>query len=95
MKQTVGVEETLFSAAHPHLYKHISISQILVSSLIALGGIVGVVLSMTLGESDSTLSMTLLVIGIILLLFALYRFFWKSYETVSYTHLTLPTMAVV
>lgn len=82
MKQTTGAEETLFSAVHPHLYKHISVYQILVSSLIALGGVAGIVLSMVLDESDTTLSMALLTVGIMFLLFALYRFFWKSYETV-------------
>ena len=33
MKQITPVEETLFSSTHVHLDKHISVKQILVSSL--------------------------------------------------------------
>ena len=82
MKQTTQVEETLFSSAHVQLDKHLCVKQLLVSSLIALGGIVAIVLMMAMDESDTTLSMALLTVGIILLLFALYRFFTKSHEMV-------------
>ena len=82
MKETNQVVETLFSTTHPQLDKHISVKQILVSSLIALVGVVGVVLSCVVDESDSTLCMALLTVGILLMLFALYRFFTKRYETV-------------
>lgn len=82
MKQTNQVEETLLSSAHVQLDKHFCVKQLLVSSLIALGGIVAIVLMMVMDNPDSTLSMALLTIGIILLLFALYRFFTKSHETV-------------
>ena len=82
MKQTNQVEETLFSSSHVQLDKHICVKQLLVSSLIAVSGIVAIVCMMTMDESDTTLSMALLTIGIILLLFALYRFFTKSHEIV-------------
>ena len=82
MKQTTQVVETLFSTTHPQLDKHISVKQILVSSLIALVGVVGVVLSCMSDKSDSTLCMALLAVGISLMLFALYRFFTKHHETV-------------
>ena len=82
MKQINQVEETLLSSAHVQLDKHFCVKQLLVSSLIALGGIVAIVLMMVMDNPDSTLSMALLTIGIILLLFALYRFFTKSHETV-------------
>ena len=82
MKETNQVVETLFSTKHPQLDKHISVKQILVSSLIALVGVVGIVLSCVVDESDSTLCMALLTVGILLMLFALYRFFTKRYETV-------------
>ena len=55
MKETNQVVETLFSTKHPQLDKHISVKQILVSSLIALVGVVGIVLSCVVDESDSTL----------------------------------------
>ena len=82
MKQTTQAEETLFSSAHVQLDKHLCVKQLLVSSLIALGGIVAIVLMMAMDESDTTLSMAMLTVGIILLLFALYRFFTKSHEMV-------------
>ena len=81
MNQTTQAEETLFSAAHPQLYKKISVNQILVSSLIALGGIAAIVM-MLMKESDSTLSMALLTVGILLLLLSIYRFFKKSHDMV-------------
>ena len=77
MKQTNQVEETLLSSTHVMLDKHISVQQLLISSLIALGGIVAIILMMVVDESDSTLSMAQLTIGVILLIYALYRFFTK------------------
>ena len=56
MKQTTQVEETLFSAAHPQLEKQISVKQILLSSCIALFGVMGIVLSLVMDKSESTLS---------------------------------------
>lgn len=82
MKQTTQAEETLFSSAHIQLDKHISVKSILVSSFIALCGVVGIVLSCMLDNLESTLCMALLAVGIILVLFALYRFFAKSHEMV-------------
>ena len=82
MKETTCVEDTIFSASHPHLYKHISVFKILVSSVIALGGAVAIFSSSMLDKSNDTLSMVLLTVGVVLLLVALYRVFWQSYETV-------------
>ena len=82
MKQTTQVEETLFSAAHPQLEKQISVKQILLSSCIALFGVMGIVLSLVMDKSESTLCMVFLTIGILLMLFALYRFFTKSKEMI-------------
>ena len=80
--QKIQVAETLFSATHPYLYKHISVYQILVSTLFAIGGVVAVVFALQSEESDTTFSMALLTLGILLLLFAIYRFSWKSFETI-------------
>ena len=82
MKQTTQVEETLFSATHPQLVKQVSVKQILVSSCLALFGVIGIVFSLVVDKSESTLSMTFLTIGILLMLFALYRFFTKSKDTI-------------
>ena len=82
MKQTNSVEDTLFSASHPHLYKQISVYQLLLSSAVALSGVASIILSTVLGEDGDSLSMMLLTLGVVLLLIAVYRFFWHSYETV-------------
>ena len=82
MKQISHVENTLFSATHPHLYKHISTSRLLISSLMALVGAVVVVCALILDNAKSALCMTLLIVGFIFLLYSFYRFFSNSYETV-------------
>ena len=82
MKQTTYVGDTLFSAAHPLLYKHISVYKVLLSALIAVSGVVALVFSSVLGKFNDTLSMILLTVGVIFLLIAFYRFFWQSYEIV-------------
>ena len=82
MKEITPVEETLFSSTHVHLDKHISVKQILVSSLFALAGIVAIVLMLVMDASDSNLSMVLLTVGVILLLYSFYRFFSKSHEII-------------
>ena len=82
MKQTTYAVDTLFTAPHPHLYKHVSVFKILLSSLIALGGVAALVFSSVWGKSNDTLSMISLTVGIILLVVAFYRFFWQSYEIV-------------
>ena len=82
MKEITPVEETLFSSTHVHLDKHISVKQILVSSLFALAGIIAIVLMLAMDASDSNLSMVLLTVGVILLLYSFYRFFAKSHEII-------------
>ena len=82
MKQSINAVDTLFTAPHPHLYKHISVSKVLLSALIAVSGVVALVFSSVLGKLNDSLSMILLTVGVIFLLIALYRFFWQSYEIV-------------
>ena len=90
MKQTKLVGANLLSAEHPHIAKHTSLQSILLSIAIALVGIVFIYFSLDHHQKSSTLSMTLLTVGAILILVSLYRFFWKSAEMV-YT----PTGSVV
>lgn len=81
-KQNNRVPDTLFSASYPHLHKHTSVYQILLTSIIALGGIIAIVFALQSDESDSTLCMSMLTLGVLLLLFSIYRFSWKCTETV-------------
>ena len=82
MEQTVRTGETLFSSKHIHLDKRVSIKQILISSILALCGGGGILFSMNDSNSDSSLSMALLSVGVILVIVALYRFFTKNHEVV-------------
>lgn len=75
MIKSINVETNLFSTEHPHISKYTSVSSILLSLGIALIGILCVVLSLYIDQSSSTLCMTLLTLGTILILVALYRAF--------------------
>ena len=82
MNQTIMADVRLLSASHPHITKHTSIFSLVVSSFIALAGVAVILIALDLDQSASTLCMSLLTIGTILFLIALYRFFWKSKEMV-------------
>lgn len=83
MKKEINpVEDNLFSAPHPHLYKRTSVRSVWQSSFIALGGVLFFTLSSVMDKNDTTLNMVFLILGIALLIFAIYRFFCKSSETV-------------
>lgn len=82
MNHTTHAETTLFSAEHPYISKHISLFSILVTSCFALLGITCVVLSLNIDKNTSIVSMSLLTVGSVLLLFSLYRYFWKCTETI-------------
>lgn len=82
MKETTYVEDTIFSASHPHLYKKISSRQVFLAFIVALCGFVMISFSFVLGESNDTLSMVSLTVGIVMALVSIYHFFTKRYETV-------------
>ena len=82
MTNFLHAEANLHSTIHPFISRRTSISSILFSLGLALLGVVSIVLSLYFDISSSTLSMVLLTIGTILILVALYRFFWKSVELI-------------
>lgn len=82
MSQTTSAVTSLLSAEHPHISRHTSIYSILVSSSIALLGILSIVGSFHLGASSDTLAMAMLTVGTIVVLVGLYRIFWRSTEVV-------------
>ena len=83
MKKEINpVEDTLFSASHPHLYKRTNVRSVWQSSFIALGGVTFFTISSVMEKNDSSLNMVFLIVGIALLIFAIYRFFCKSSEVV-------------
>lgn len=90
MNKTTITDARLLCASHPHITKHTSVFSLVVSSIIALVGVVVIFFALDLDQSVSTLCMSLLTVGTILLLVAVYRFFWKSKEMVY-----LPTGSIV
>lgn len=90
MIKTENLEANLFSVVHPHISKRTSVVSLLLSLVIALVGIVCIVSSLSLDNSSAAVSMTLLTLGTIFILFALYRAFWRSVDII-YT----PTGSVV
>ncbi|MBQ8520916.1 MAG: hypothetical protein IJ456_05990 [Bacteroides sp.] len=90
MNSSVTTDVRLLSASHPHITKHTSVLSIVISSCFALAGAAVILVALRLDRSSSTLCMSLLTVGTILLLVALYRFFWKSKEVVY-----LPTGSTV
>ena len=90
MKETNCVEETIFSASHPHLYKKTNVRQVFLAFIVALCGFVLISLSVLLEDSNDTISMVSLTLGIIMALVAIYHFFAKRHEMIY-----RPTSSVV
>ncbi len=90
MNKTAITDARLLCASHPHITKHTSVFSLVVSSIIALAGITVILIALGLNQTASTLCMSLLTAGTILLLISVYRFFWKSKEMVY-----LPTGSIV
>lgn len=90
MNQINTADVHLLSAPHHHISKHTSVYSIVISAFIALMGIGAILIALSMNSSTTTLCMSLLTIGTILLLIAVYRFFWKSKEMIY-----LPSSSVV
>lgn len=82
MTQKVSVEPILSSTEDTHLSKHFCAFSLLVSFFIALFGIAVLLVAVNMNKSSDTLSMSLLVVGVGMILLALYRFLWKSRRVV-------------
>ncbi len=75
MNNAVSADVTLFSRVHPDIVKRISVSSVIVSALLAIGGIGAFVTSLRMGDATSTMSMVFMTVGTILILTALFRLF--------------------
>ena len=82
MNYSISAGETLPSAIHPNLTKHVCVFSILVSLLLGTVGIGGILLFFHSAETSFMLSMTIIIIGVVLLLIALFRLFWRSKELI-------------
>nr|WP_301062155.1 hypothetical protein [Phocaeicola sp.] len=76
------VETTLFSATHPDIVKRTNISSVLISLALCVIGAGAFMISLNMADSSSAMSMLLITVGIILLLWAVFRLFWRSKEWV-------------
>lgn len=82
MSDTVYTEATLFSTTHPDVVKRTSVSSVILSAVLCVTGVCAFAASLKTGDSSSTLSMAFMTGGTILLLWAVFRFFWRSKEWV-------------
>lgn len=82
MNENESVETALLSSAHPYISKHTNLYSVIVSFICIVAGVGTVLFALDVDNSSSTMSMVLLTVGTILLLFALYRLFWRSKENV-------------
>lgn len=82
MNNSYQADENLLSASHPNTTKHTSVYSIIVSTILILLGLAAVLFTLNMKETSSISAMALLTVGVILLLVAIYRLFWRSKELV-------------
>lgn len=79
---TQAIDATVFASSHPDIAKRTSISSILFSTVMLVIGVLLFASTFELDDKSSTVSMALMVFGTGLILFGIFRFFWKSKEVV-------------
>lgn len=79
---TQAISASIFATSHPDIVKRTSISSLLISSVMLLVGIISFASTFELNDKSSTASMALMVFGTGLILFGIFRLFWKSKEVV-------------
>lgn len=86
---TQTINATLFSSTHPDIAKRTSMSGLIFSVIMLVAGILLFALLFEMNDKSSTVSMALMVVGTALILFGVFRLFWRSKEIVY-----LPTGSV-
>ena len=86
---TQTIDATLFASTHPDIAKRTSISGLIFSVVMLMVGILLFASLFEMNDKSSTVSMTLMVVGTALILFGVFRLFWRSKEIVY-----LPTGSV-
>lgn len=86
---TQTIDATLFASSHPDIAKRTSVSGIIISLAMLAIGIFAFVSVFGMNDKSSGASMALMVAGTALILFGIFRMFWKSKEMVY-----LPTGSV-
>ena len=88
ISQTVDVN--LLTSTHPDIAKRISLVGLMYSIVMLLAGIFFFVLDFELITKSTSVSMLLMLFGTVLVLYGVYRIFWRSRELVY-----LPTGSIV
>ena len=86
---TQTIDATLFASSHPDIAKRTSVSGLIFSVIMLLVGVLVFASIFEMNDKSSTISMTLMVAGTALVLFGIFRLFWRSKEIVY-----LPTGSV-
>ena len=82
MNNSQVIESNIFSTVHPDVAKRVNTSGLALSLLMLLLGIAAFISSFQLIDPSSAISMSLMVLGTILLLLGVFRLFWSSREMV-------------
>ncbi|WP_297329893.1 hypothetical protein [uncultured Bacteroides sp.] len=86
---TQTIDATLFASTHPDIAKRTSVSGLIYSVVMLVIGILLFASIFEMNDKSSTVSMVLMVVGTGLVLFGVFRLFWRSKEIVY-----LPTGSV-
>lgn len=79
---TQSIDTTIFSSTHPDIAKRTSISKLISSIVLLLIGILIFIAVFKIEDRSSAIGMALMVGGTALILFSIFRFFWKLKETI-------------
>lgn len=86
---TQTIDATLFASTHPDIAKRTSVSGLIFSLIMLVVGILLFASLFEMNDKSSTVSMALMVVGTALILFGVFRLFWRTKEIVY-----LPTGSV-
>ncbi len=79
---TQTIDATLFASTHPDIAKRTSVSGLIFSVIMLLVGILVFASVFEMNDKSSSISMLLMVAGTALVLFGIFRLFWRSKEIV-------------
>ena len=86
---TQAIDATLFASTHPDIARRTNLPSVFYSLAMMAAGVVLFITLFELHDSSATLSMASMVIATALVVYAVYRLFWRSKEMVY-----LPTGSV-
>ncbi|MBQ8672456.1 MAG: hypothetical protein IJ511_00135 [Bacteroides sp.] len=79
---TQTIDSAWLTAMHPDIVRRFSMSSFLLSLMMLLAGAFMFLSLFEVHDKSSSISMAVMILGTALVLLAVYRMFWKSYETV-------------